>query len=184
MRVYEVTPDTDHFQFLLPEEEDVESYGLIDMDCRSRIETWQPPSVFCWNPIMPLGDFVGFTVGTLVVRTNSLSKISEFFESAGEILPLYHQGDEMSLLNVTECLNCMDQDASEWAVSKDGDRLYPKRYVFHTNRFSESSIFKIPETRRGQVLTLERDGDPEEDFKAAYEAQGMTGLNFELLWQS
>jgi hypothetical protein len=49
--------------------------------------------------------------------------------------------------------------------------------------FIEVPLFKIPETRRGEILTIEGMKDPEDEFKYRVESGGYEGLKFELLWE-
>ena len=58
----------------------------------------------------------------------------------------------------------------------------PLQYVFNPVRLDESSLFKIPETYRSEILVLEREGDPESEFKAAVEKSGLKGLQFKEIW--
>jgi hypothetical protein len=96
---------------------------------------------------------------------------------AGQLFPLPHNGTTYQLLNVTECINCLDTKKSKFY--EDGA---PQKYVFHPNRFSESSIFKIPETAKGEVLLVEGARDPEEEFRALVEKHKLQGVLFEELW--
>jgi hypothetical protein len=54
--------------------------------------------------------------------------------------------------------------------------------VFHRNRFSESRLFKIPETYAGEILAIDLDQDPDEEFKSVVELAGLEGLDFVELW--
>ena len=101
---------------------------------------------------------------------------------AGELLPLPYQGQEYTLLNVTECINCLDEEHTEW-VYHLGTKIQIAKYVFHPDRFSESTIFKIPQTRRGEILTVEGLKDPEDEFKYVVEKEGLKGIEFEMLWE-
>jgi hypothetical protein len=88
-----------------------------------------------------------------------------------------------SRISVTTCINCIDQERKEWTVGpRMGKRMHSQRYVFHHDRFSESPLFKIPETYRGEVLLVEGLHDPEEEFRYLVEQAGLKGLIFEELW--
>jgi hypothetical protein len=103
---------------------------------------------------------------------------------AGELLPLPHEGREYTVLNVTECINCLDQDASQWSLNPStGERVRLVRYAFHRDRFSESPIFKIPETCRAEVLVVEGLLDPEDEFRSVVRRAQLRGLIFEQLWE-
>lgn len=105
-------------------------------------------------------------------------------EMAGQLLPVMLDGKGMILLNVLECINCLDWQNSHWLDSPSpGPDARIVRYAFHSNRFVVSSIFKIPETCAREVLVVERTRNPEEEFKAAVEKSRMNGIAFELLWE-
>jgi hypothetical protein len=38
--------------------------------------------------------------------------LEEFLEMAGELLPLPYRGEEYTIVNVTECINCLDHEAT------------------------------------------------------------------------
>ena len=85
--------------------------------------------------------------------SDSIAKVRHFFERAGELLPLCFDGDEYTLLNVTECVDALDDSNTEWLRSEDGSKVEIRRHAFDPAKLTDSSIFKIPETRRGSVLT-------------------------------
>ena len=107
-----------------------------------------------------------------------------FLEMSGELLPLPYKGEEYTLLNVTECIDCLDQDKCEWLLNKDtGERIYPLKYVFRPGWFTESPLFKIPETCKGEVLLIEGMRDADREFRAVVKRNGLKGMLFdELLW--
>jgi len=112
----------------------------------------------------------------LLANSRATEVVRTFFEMAGELLPIFYDGEEYTLLNVLECVNALDNKRTEKTT-------WITKYYFHSSRFSESSIFKIPE-ETVSVLSLERDGCPECEFKACVEANGLTELIFEELWNS
>ncbi len=188
MKIYDVIPDVNRYKSLFPEDEAV-SYqsayegGALYLDCLPK-ETWSPMPVFCLHPKKKTGDFFGFHVGTFVVPKDIAERAGGFFEMAGELLPVIYESQEYYMLNVTECVNSLNADKSGWLLTDTGQRALLQKYVFHKNRFTESSLFKIPETCRATLLTYERSGDPEEEFKAFVESEGLTGLLFKELWDS
>jgi hypothetical protein len=111
--------------------------------------------------------------------------LHQHFATAGELLPLPYEGEVYTLLNITECINCLDHEQTEWIYGKStGARIGIKKYVFHQERFSESDLFKIPETCTSEVLVVEGLKDIRDGFKYAVEASGLQGLIFELVWKS
>ncbi|MGE5265212.1 MAG: hypothetical protein ACM3S0_17675 [Acidobacteriota bacterium] len=103
---------------------------------------------------------------------------------AGELLPLPYEGEEYTVRNVLECINCLDQKKTEWVYGQTtGERIEIKKYAFHRNRFSESRIFKIPETSKAEVLVVEWKEDSSDEFKYAVEEAGLRGLLFQTIWE-
>ena len=105
--------------------------------------------------------------------------------ASAESVQLPFENEQFALLNVTACVNCLDQDRTEWELGKStGKRIRIEKYAFHYDRLPESSVFKIPETRRGEILCYEGVKDPEDELKPYVESHGITGLKFTELWAS
>lgn len=179
VKVYRLRNDVDRYQyFLTNEDSDVMS---IVMDCSPRLVSWVPPGVFIYEPLHKPGAMYNFTSGSPIFSPHATEVLRDFLEMAGELLPLPYEGETYTLLNVTECINCLDQKSSEWRYSPSGEQAGGvKRYIFHPKRFSESLIFKIPETHRGEVLLLDREDG--EGFLDVARAQGLEGFRLDLLW--
>jgi hypothetical protein len=106
-------------------------------------------------------------------------KLRDLLEMAGELLPLQYKGDPYTLLNFTECMDCLDHKNTEWVLGKTtGAKINVKRYVFMPNRLPESSIFKIPE-RPSSIFVAAGRFDPDDEFKHVVEKEKLEGLLFE-----
>jgi hypothetical protein len=181
MRVYRIQNDVNHYQYFLTEDE-ADCEKLV-MDCTPRAESWVPPRVFVYMPRHKTGDFYQFGSSALITSPRATEVLRTHLEMAGELLPLPYEGQVFTVLNVTECINCLDQDETQWIYGEStGDKLHVAKYVFHTNRFSESEIFKLPETCKGEVLLAEGLHDPEEEFRYLVHQNGLEGLTFEEIW--
>ena len=124
-----------------------------------------------------------FSSGSPIFSPLATELLLTLLEMAGELLPLPYEGGVYTLLNVTECIDCLDSGRSEWHYTASGERVGgPNRYVFHSKRFSESLIFKIPETNRAEVLLLDREDG--EGFLDLAQEHGLVGYRLELLWDS
>lgn len=179
MRVYRITSDED-YQYFLTEDE----HRSLDlwMDCTPRRATWDPPPVFIYKPLLKRGDFFNFGGDKLILSPRAAELLRWHLEDAGELLPVPFEGETYTLLNVTECINCLDTARTEFRV-RNSTRIFPPLlYVFHPDRFPESDIFKIPETHKAEVLVVER--DPEDGFLADLKRFGIQGYKLTLLWDS
>ena len=154
------------------------------MDCELRAHSWSPPSVFIYEPKKQRGDFYNFDSDILISNSKATKVIYHHYTIAGELLHLPYVGEIFTLLNITECINCLDQEKTRWSYDVSSNiPLFIEEYVFHKNRFSESSLFKIPETSKSEILVVEGLKDPKDEFKYAYETAGLQGLIFEEIWK-
>lgn len=183
MKIYKVRLDVNHYQSFLPEEEGIWKSKILQMDCTPKADRWQPPKIYVVNPARPRGNFFRLCSGAFVADSEATEKLRDLLEMAGELLPLEHKGENVSLLNVTECMNALDEERTEWELGKTtGAKIRILRYAFKPNRLPESSIFKIPETAKGEVLAIEGRSDPEDEFKFRVERGNLKGLLFDELW--
>jgi hypothetical protein len=185
-KVFRVDFNVSHYQFFTPYEEDIQPSGLLDMGCKSIAQRWNPPHVrwqrYDGKQRLRRGDFLHIITGTLVAAPKTMLNVSAFFEAAGEVLPLPFEEITYSLLHITQCVDCLDEERSTWRSTPEGIRFGLEEYVFHPESLGASSLFKIPQQPRGSLLTFERTRQPCEEFKAYVEAEGLTGLEFYLLW--
>lgn len=175
-KVYRIATDVNHYQYFFAEHESEEVKLLTD--CLPRSMLWEPPSVYVYKPRLTTGDFYSFHQCSLITSPRATIALAPFLEMAGELLPLPYNGQEYTLLNVTECINCLDHERTTWLKDATGANIVPLQYVFHNNRFATSSLFKIPETYGGEILVVDRDQGPDEEFKSAIELAGLQGILF------
>ena len=181
IRVFRITTDVDRFQYFLTENRGDEE--LLEMDGTPGAEKWSPPPVFIYMPKHEPGDFFNFGGGILISSPMATEALRYHLQMAGELLPLPYAGETYTLLNVTECIECLDQERTKWQIGRTtGKRVGIRRYSFYPDRFSESDIFKIPHTSKAEILYVEGLKDQEDSFRYAVEAAGLRGLRFEEVW--
>lgn len=182
MKVYRVRPDVNHFQYFMFENE---SDGLSDRmtfdGSPGKSATWVSPAVYIYKPKHRKGNFPElWGASALVVDEIALKQIRDLLEMSGELLPLSYKESMYYVVNVTECVNVLDESKTQWLYEKGSGPI--KSYAFHADRFSEAPLFKIPETCRSDILTVEGSKDPDDEFKGRVERLGLTGLIFDELW--
>lgn len=183
MRVYRLKNDVNRYQYFLPAKN--EEWQLLVMDCTSRSATWSSPEVFIYKPLSTRGHFFQFSIGIMITNPIATEVLREHLEMAGELLPIFYENETYSLLNVTTCINCLDQERTEWRYDPTKTiRTTPKKYVFHSDRFAESRIFKIPETHRAELFVVEYESGGEDEFRTVVEQHHLQGLLFEEVWSS
>lgn len=186
MKVYRVKSDVAKYEWLVPSVPDEEILALTTFDCSERSSDWAPPIVSVLDTSALKGDFAYYTPGALVAASRSIHNIGRFFQLAGELLELRCGNEIFSLLNITYCVNALNLSRTEWNKTQIGSNISIKRPCFRTERLAnlKSTLFKIPETSHGSVLTLELDRDPRYEFKAFVESTGLEGLIFDEIWDA
>lgn len=184
MKVYRIQHDVNNFQYFLPEDPNIWQTDMLTMNCSSKIKKWVPPKVYSYKPHLKIGDFWNLGTGMLVTTAKATKILATFLEMSGELLPLPYQEEEFTILNITECINCLDHTNTKWVYGETtGAKIRIEEYAFHPDRFSESTIFKIPETCKTQILVIEGLKNPEDEFKHIVEETGLLGIDFEQIWE-
>lgn len=150
MRVYSVKPDVEHYQWFQLEDRELSNSAVaspLPLDCTPRENGWISPKVAIPHPELKRGDFFDLDrTGQLILSPELRCRVAaeRFFGDAGEILPLAYQGRQYLLLNVMQCINCLNLGKCQWSDEGYEGRRSLTRLVFHRDRFAYSSIFKVP----------------------------------------
>lgn len=181
MKIYNVKVDSNSFQWLMPQigEDDLLNYTVFD--CQHMKDNWSRDiEWYSFNPKNKKGNFFSLGNGGGFVFDKSVydSDLLTLLEMAGEIIPIQVEGQEFYVMNVLECVNALDEKNSQWDFYDDGSRANIKEYAFYSNRLSESSIFKIPQTSRTEILTYSGIKDEDDEFIAVYNKLNFAGLIF------
>jgi hypothetical protein len=186
MRIYRVIPDIKRYQRLLPRDESALPKDLLIFDSYSKAKSWSPPEVYVPNPDVPRGDFMGFCAGASVCNKRVVDKIGGLLTWSGELLPIYLEGEELFVVNVTKCYNIMEEDEIRWKYdAQTGEKVGIERYGFLPNRMVETPIFKLPETATTEIISVAFMDSEETEcvFQYSIEDNAFTGLLFEEIWR-
>ena len=184
MKILKVRPDISKYQSIGLVDEDLWATDKLTFDCSAKND-WEPVKCYVQNPKLRRGNFFHLCPGLLVCDQKALEGMEDIFEMAGEVLSLeLENGSRLFGINVLECVNAIDVENTEWRVSSSGVKTGIVRHVFHPNRFTESTLFKVPETSRGELLSYAELKDENDEFKGRYKDLGLAGLVFEELWQA
>src|ERR1035441_5155480 len=178
MEIFRIRLNSNEFQSFLPADTSIWRTEALRMDCKPKLAEWKAPEIYIHNPKRERGNFFHLCSGAFVTDSAATEGLRSVLEMAGELLPLVHKGSPFFLLNVLECVNCLDLQNTTWVTGKTtGARIRILEYQFNAQRLSESTLFKIPETAASEVLCVEGLKDPEDEFKAQVEGSGFKGLN-------
>ncbi len=118
-----------------------------------------------------------------------LGPLGESLSFAGHVheTTLNDTGEEIFLLNVTAVYNCIDQANTIFNGPQGQERgadhqMGIKDPAFFPNLIGDSSIFKIPQQVRSTIYVASRGHEDTDDFYYMYQQVGMTGLEFQQVW--
>lgn len=146
---------------------------------------WKIPTFYIEKPLVPRPDFFCAVLG-MVCNQTAREIAGEAMEMSGEFLPIKVENEKGKywIYNITNTINVVDQKKSEWQKlgPEPEDRMLIKP-AFISSRFGEETLFKIREDRGARMYCVEFSGDPDDgEFKAVVEHNGLTGLEFKLVW--
>jgi hypothetical protein len=183
MKVFSLHNLSNTFQSLVSEDDRIWATEAFKFDGLPKADSWVEPEFRVYNLVLKRGDFLRVASGTLGIREPAMQKLQSILERAGELLPISVSGERVWCLNVTECVNCLDHPKVEWLYGQESKRPFRiSKFAFRRDMMPESSIFKIPETVRGTVLTHTGLLEEDDDFFLQVTRHKMTGIRFELLY--
>ncbi|PCJ54989.1 MAG: hypothetical protein COA79_21315 [Planctomycetota bacterium] len=182
MKVYEIIHESNDYQTLVDDEDSTaDENSLYSVGVGKVFDgDWIVPKLRIYNPKSKKPNFFSYISGSTVVDEVTCEKLQTIFEFSGELFPISCNEFNGYLLNILECVNCLDQKNCEFEKDDEGDILWVEKFAFQTTMLPESSLFKIPEAI-SSIFTIEGMGIRDE-FKEVYEGNKMKGLKFELIW--
>lgn len=115
---------------------------------------------------------------TLILRDKAIDTAGPIVAPFGELLPVECETAKLVMFNATEVLDALDEDASEIERFRSSGRIMSiENHVFRADAIPERAVFKIPQSRKGQVFYTEAVVN---DLKAL----GLTGIDFTTVWDS
>lgn len=182
MKIYKVEADPTISQIIQRDD----CYELFNFDCTSKKNVWKKDGWYIYNPVDPKSNFysTGGTSSLVFDQKVYNSDLLTLFEISGEVLPIEIGNKHYYFINVKGCINALDLGKTTHYIYPDGTKGRIKDFIFHPQRIGGNPLFKVPETRKNDVLCFEGICDPWDEFKGRYEELGFTGLNFIELYNS
>lgn len=186
MKIYNVTVDANIYQWIMPQVADESILDFMSFECKPRSKQLLETDWYVYNPTQMKGDFFSLGISGVFAFNEKVyqSDLFTMLEMSGEILPIMVEDEPLFLLNILECVNMLNEQACHWDTYEDGSRGRILSYSFHVNRVSESSLFKIPQTCKTEMLTYTGLKSSEDEFKSVYEKLNFTGLVFQEIFST
>jgi hypothetical protein len=183
MRVFEIKPDFAYQTFYTSDPnglDDVEEeYSL---DGGSKLANWKPLPMFEADGHLKQGNFSHCWEGGFIVDTRASTVLKPILEECAEMLPLKrYKGRAYHLLNVLNCVDCLDEQRTKWRVGKKNKtRFAIDEFQFIPERLPDSMLFRIP--KNVALFTVVGHPKARAEFKTIVEREGLTGLKFDEVW--
>ena len=178
MKIWKLSADLDKYDDLCPKTP-FTADELQAFDGRSLKASWKP------LPVEPMeqkkkhkrGDYPGFTIPVLSER--ALQILQPLIENSSEELELVFDEKKYTAINVTAVLDVVDYEKSIYKTFSDGRKImFFRKYAFRVcEELKQHHIFKILDESKNKPFVSDA-------FKQAVEENGLTGFEFELVWDS
>ena len=181
MKVFQMRLMVNKYQYFLTDP--ISDYTKLYMNGAPIGDLWVPPKVYVQYPHRPRGNFFQPNESVLIADEKAAHVLRSHLSFAGELLPLPYVDETLTVLNVTECIDVLDRDRTKFAAAATpgvrGEILHP---VFRRERFTEASLFKIPDDNGAEIYVLEGANDFDMEFRLAVADAGLEGLTFTEIW--
>ena len=117
----------------------------------------------------PRANVIFMKHGVLVLDAKAKLALGSFLSKFGQLLELHHGGDTLWFYNVTNMVDCLDKENSEW---EEGGMIV-KEAFFESKVPNEAAVFKDPVT--GVIRIYVNDAGRSEIERLASDA-GLTGI--------
>jgi hypothetical protein len=132
---------------------------------------WKPIELEVDSSQGPIGDFPALTATIPVLSEKALSILAPIIGEAAEALPVKVSAQLFYALHVTETVDALNENASQCSRFSDGPIRKVERYCFKRERMRDKHIFRLPQTRFGEILFSEK-------FKHEVLNANLKGLRF------
>jgi len=180
MKVYKIDIDQNETQLILPDIEGLDILKYKVFDGKKKAEFWNDAIWYIFNPTIDATNFISLGLPNALVFDQKVydSDLYPMLERAGEILSIRLKNKNYYVLNITEVINVLDDEKTTWETTTDNTKGDILKYHFFTHRFTNSSLFKIPETHTTEIFAYSNSIIQEEDFYGIYHKLNFTGLLF------
>jgi hypothetical protein len=122
-------------------------------------------------------DTIHIGSGMVAFSEKAVEIMMPFLNGNVQILPLLHPIQKYYLLNVTNVIDALDYNTSEFLKLRSGKMVRVEQYAFKEDVVDNQDIFKIPYFTTSYVYVSD-------SFRQAVIDNKLTGFNFIELWDS
>ena len=178
MKIWQLHYDGDTFDSLTPVKWPSPT-EIRSFNGTSKVDTWIPMKVKRMHPErkLELGDLPGLFI--TVFSQRAVDVLTPYIKKSVEFLPLDFPEQKFYAVNITDIIDVIDYEASEYITFKDRKKIMMfDKYVFkECDELLQHDIFKIIDEPVGWPFVTDR-------FKDIVDANHLKGFVFKLVWDS
>ena len=183
MKVHRLKLAVNEYQSFLPKDSNVWQSEKLLMDGKSKKDMWSNIEFYILQTNLKKGNFFGGIPGAIVIDEAARHELAFFWEASGELLPLSYIGEKYYLFNSLNSYDLLDNEKTGWVYGQTTNKkIRISKYEFYSERFTETPLFKIPETIKTEILTVEGLKDSSDEFIHQVKISKLKGLFFEEIW--
>lgn len=180
MKIWILDCDVNYFENLAwgKDENDIDLNFIKSFDGTPKEKEWKPLEFKCMYHNRKFANTLGLSAHIPVFDKNAVNELRDYLEGNAEILPISCEGKKFYIINVTNVMDCIDYEASEYKTFRDGVRIMRfTKYAFLRDKIENVHIFKIKdEPLRSPFVS--------DAFRQKILDSNLIGFKFELVWDS
>lgn len=178
MKIWKMDFELDRYDIFRPKEkwtiEEIKSF-----DGRGHFNSWHTIQLERLEPEkgLPLSDAPGFYSHIPIFSERAVLVLKKYIDNNAEILTAKYGEKNYYIINVTNVLNCINFEESEYRTFPDGKRIMVfEKYEFIKEKVIDQDLFKVREETVKQPFVSDA-------FRETVINSGLTGFSFELVWE-
>lgn len=178
MNIWDVVVDVKNFEaiYLTDNDGNILSFYVDWPDFRGQLfsSNWSTPKAK-FGERKTVGNFVDLDPGVLICDSYAWVCLEKHISNEVEALNIDVEGLDMKILNITNIVDCLDEDKSEAVYFTDSEEIMRvKKYFFNKELLDKTMLFKIPQLSRSYIFATD-------SFREKIIEYKLTGLEFKLL---
>ncbi len=175
MKIWILDCDVDHYENLFWKK-DVDY--IQSFDGTEKMNDWKPVRVQRMYRNRKFSNTPGLSPHLPVFDKNAVSILDDLLKGNAEILPLECKDGDFYLINVTNVIDCINYEKSEYKTFNDGIRIMRFiKYVFNEGNINGVDLFKIKDEPLKRPFVSD-------EFRKRVVEKELQGFIFELAWDS
>lgn len=175
MKIWKLDCDVDYYENLFWEK-DIDY--TLSFDGVEKIKDWIPVQVQRMYHNRKFSNTPGLSPHLPVFDKKAVSVLDDLIKGNAEILPLDCKNKDFYLINVTNVIDCINYEKSEYKTFNDGIRIMRFiKYVFNERYINGVDLFKLKDEPLKRPFVSDK-------FRKRVLDSNLTGFIFELAWDS